>query len=316
MKICSTCKIEKHLIEYGKHPGCKDGVRSNCKKCKSIQDKLYRIKNSDKLKEKKDKLVIINKLKKDCYKKENENKLKEKYLGVEFGSYKIIEYLGRLKYGSSKYERHYFKKVCVFCGSESKTNTLGTLNSQIIKKPKCNSCKESINIHKKEKKCSCCSNWYPATKEFFNASKNKPFGINYYCKICSDIKSKKYRSVKENRQKEHAQKKQRRQTDPLFKLTGNIRSLIKLSIKNQGYSKKSKTHEILGCDFETFKLHLEKQFTDGMNLCNHGKWHLDHIYPVSLARDEQHLIELNHYTNFQPLWAIDNLKKGNKINTL
>ena len=50
-----------------------------------------------------------------------------------------------------------------------------------------------------------------------------------------------------------------------------------------------------------------------MNWENQGEWHLDHIYPVSLAKDEQELIKLNHYTNFQPLWAADNLLKGNKV---
>jgi len=93
----------------------------------------------------------------------------------------------------------------------------------------------------------------------------------------------------------------------------NIGSLILISIKRQGYSKKSKTHEYLGCSFEEFKLYLEKQFTKGMTWENAGQWHLDHIYPVSLATDEEELIKLNHYTNFQPLWAIDNIIKGNKI---
>jgi hypothetical protein len=51
-----------------------------------------------------------------------------------------------------------------------------------------------------------------------------------------------------------------------------------------------------------------------MDWNNQGQWHLDHIYPVSLATNETHLIKLNHYTNFQPLWAIDNIKKGNKLN--
>jgi hypothetical protein len=46
---------------------------------------------------------------------------------------------------------------------------------------------------------------------------------------------------------------------------------------------------------------------------NQGQWHLDHIYPISLAKNEQEVIKLNHYTNFQPLWAKDNLTKHNKI---
>jgi hypothetical protein len=45
---------------------------------------------------------------------------------------------------------------------------------------------------------------------------------------------------------------------------------------------------------------------------NHGKWHLDHIKPISLAENEEDVYILNNYTNFQPLWAFDNLSKGNK----
>ena len=101
--------------------------------------------------------------------------------------------------------------------------------------------------------------------------------------------------------------------DSLFKLTNNTRTLIKQSFRRNGYSKNSKTFQILGCTFEEFKKHLENKFTEGMNWNNIGEWHLDHIYPVSLAKDEEELIKLNHYTNFQPLWAIDNIIKGNKI---
>ena len=51
-----------------------------------------------------------------------------------------------------------------------------------------------------------------------------------------------------------------------------------------------------------------------MSWNNAGEWHIDHIYPISLATDENHLIKLNHYTNFQPLLALDNIRKSNKIN--
>lgn len=88
----------------------------------------------------------------------------------------------------------------------------------------------------------------------------------------------------------------------------SIRYLIYISIKKQGYTKRSRTYKILGCTYEEFKIHLENQFTDGMTWENQGEWHLDHIYPVSLAKNEEELIKLNHYTNFQPLWAEDNLK--------
>ena len=108
--------------------------------------------------------------------------------------------------------------------------------------------------------------------------------------------------------------KNKKLKDPLFKLSCNIRTLIGNCIKRQGYKKTSKTYDILGCSFEEFKQHLENQFTEGMSWNNAGEWHLDHIYPVSLAKDEEELIKLNHYTNFQPLWALDNIRKSNKIN--
>jgi hypothetical protein len=50
-----------------------------------------------------------------------------------------------------------------------------------------------------------------------------------------------------------------------------------------------------------------------MTLENHGEWHLDHIIPISSAETEEDIMLLNHYTNFQPLWWYDNLKKGAKI---
>jgi hypothetical protein len=95
-----------------------------------------------------------------------------------------------------------------------------------------------------------------------------------------------------------------------------IRRLIYNSIKRGGWKKNSKTQYILGCDFKFFKDFIEKQFTKGMTWSNYGEWHLDHVYPISKSESFQHCLDLNHYSNFQPLWAIDNIKKGNRINNI
>jgi hypothetical protein len=50
-----------------------------------------------------------------------------------------------------------------------------------------------------------------------------------------------------------------------------------------------------------------------MSWSNHGKWHIDHIIPLSSAKSKEELVKLCHYTNLQPLWALDNLGKANKI---
>jgi hypothetical protein len=101
--------------------------------------------------------------------------------------------------------------------------------------------------------------------------------------------------------------------NPIYAMKCRIRSLICCSLRNKGYTKKSRTHEILGCDYETFAAHLEAQFVDGMNWDNRDKWHIDHIIPLASAQTEEDVLRLNHYSNLQPLWAEDNLLKSDKM---
>jgi hypothetical protein len=102
---------------------------------------------------------------------------------------------------------------------------------------------------------------------------------------------------------------------PEIKISHNMRCRIKQFLKNNNVSKKNKTFEIVGCHPEFLKEHLEKQFKEGMSWENYGLygWHIDHIIPLSSSKTEEEIYQLSHYTNLQPLWAEDNLKKGNKI---
>ena len=109
--------------------------------------------------------------------------------------------------------------------------------------------------------------------------------------------------------KKHYQK-ERRATDHLFRLTCNIRGLIRNSFRNGGFNKKSKTAEILGCTFKEYYKHIEAQFTDGMSWQRMGEIHIDHRLPLSAANTEEEILVLNHYRNLQPLWATDNLAKS------
>lgn len=111
-----------------------------------------------------------------------------------------------------------------------------------------------------------------------------------------------------------AYRNNRYKTDPMYALTERTRSLICKSLRNKGYSKRSRTHEILGCSFEQLKTHLESQFQQGMSWETRHLWHMDHRTPLATAKTEEELLKLNHYTNLQPLWAEDNLKKGAKLN--
>jgi hypothetical protein len=94
--------------------------------------------------------------------------------------------------------------------------------------------------------------------------------------------------------------------DTVHKLRELTRQNIRRAIKNT----RSKPIEvILECTCKGLKEHLEKQFLEGMERSNHGEWHIDHIIPLAEAKTEEEVYKLNHYTNLQPLWAIDNLKK-------
>jgi hypothetical protein len=119
--------------------------------------------------------------------------------------------------------------------------------------------------------------------------------------------------INELRRKRYAERKN---DDKLFALKSNIRGAIRKSVKNRtnySFSKDRTTEEILGCSIDDFIKYLESKFEPGMTLNNHGKWHLDHIVPLSSAKTKEEVYKLCHYTNFQPLWAKDNLHKANKV---
>lgn len=124
-------------------------------------------------------------------------------------------------------------------------------------------------------------------------------------------KRKQYRQNYKKRK--HEQRKERRKTDVLFLITNNLRSRIAKFIKTLNITKKNTTFDIVGCTPQELKEHLEKQFVVGMSWENKNMWHIDHIIPLSSAKTEEDLYKLCHYTNLQPLWAEENLKKSNKI---
>lgn len=110
--------------------------------------------------------------------------------------------------------------------------------------------------------------------------------------------------------------KQRAQIDPVFAAQLRGRKLINNCLRAMGFKKASSTEEILGCDWEFFKSHIERQFLPGMSWGNRTEWHIDHITPISTAKTVDEVLALNHVSNLRPLWAKDNLEKGSKVEFL
>lgn len=106
-------------------------------------------------------------------------------------------------------------------------------------------------------------------------------------------------------------KKERYHKDPVFRLKCNLRRTV--SQLFSGKRKSKKTLEMLGCSFEEAKAYIEAKFKPGMSWDNYGKWHIDHIVPLSSGKNEEELIKICHYSNLQPLWALENILKSNKM---
>jgi hypothetical protein len=116
---------------------------------------------------------------------------------------------------------------------------------------------------------------------------------------------------KENIKQNKKNYRKRKQNDYNFKILHNLRSRIYHALKSD--QKSGKSIDLLGCTIQELKIHLEKQFTEGMNWQNNTLkgWHIDHIKPCAsfdLSKPENQK-ECFHYTNLRPLWAKDNLTR-------
>ncbi len=101
-------------------------------------------------------------------------------------------------------------------------------------------------------------------------------------------------------------------SDIFYKIKSNLSIRMRKFFKKNG----SRTIDFIGCSIDELKRHLESKFQEGMSWDNYGLhgWHVDHIQPCTsfdLSKKEEQR-KCFHYTNLQPLWAIDNIKKSNK----
>ena len=178
--------------------------------------------------------------------------------------------------------------------------------------------------------------------EAFAKNKSSVYGLDSTCKECRKNSAtkrridfpEKTREIRRNSRNKHAEKsrqdkkewarknqdhireykRNKYNIDPEYKLICTCRQLVKRMFKSTGIKKCYKTQEVLGYTVKELKEHIEKQFKPGMTWDNYGEWHIDHIVPISLAKKLQEGIELSRLENLQPLWAEENLIKGNKTN--
>lgn len=192
--------------------------------------------------------------------------------------------------------------------------------------------KERIREYKQEYREKNREQLNDKQKEYARNNKEArdEYGKAYYQKNADKIKDYQKEYAKANRAKiltrakryhnsvkdrRNAYERERKRKDPQYKFLSNARSRISEAIKVNNGRKVSSTKELLGCSIPHLKAHLEKQFTKGMTWENYGEWHVDHIIPCAsfdLTKPDQQR-QCFHFTNLQPLWAHDNLKKRDRI---
>lgn len=140
------------------------------------------------------------------------------------------------------------------------------------------------------KKCYSCKRSRPQDC-FTKKSRSKDL-LNDICRDCDRERSRKYIF-------------KRRNSDKLFKVKDSVSNLIRCAIRRNGYSKNKPSKSILGCDYEFF---IEWM---GNNIFNKN-YEIDHVIPMSMAKSENEVYLLNHYSNLQSLHRDKNRLKLNK----
>ena len=193
--------------------------------------------------------------------------------------------------------------------------------------------------------CSQCKLSKKAN-DFYNNS-SKPDKLQNMCKRCTKINDKKrvitgsrkkynalyfqtitaekmkdpdyrkdhnaYKSLQKRTNVARARLRQKYATNLQKRLSQIIRTRIRAALLT-GALKSADTLKLLGCNIKQLKTWISKRFLENMSWDNYGQWHIDHIKPCALFNldDPEEQKRCFHFSNLQPLWAKDNLKKGCK----
>jgi hypothetical protein len=196
----------------------------------------------------------------------------------------------RLKNRKPRKENYSYSVRTIICGVCGKEHTGNFSHTTKFCSKECS----QKSIDKSNQLSKLKSNWIEK-----NIDKVRETKLKSYHKLKDSPKNKLY-------------KKMYSQTLEV-RLKNALRSRIKIALKKP--AKKTRTHILVGCSIQELKLHIEKQFQPGMTWDNWAQfgWHLDHIKPLSSAKNIEEMESLCHYTNLQPLWWRDNLSKSDKI---
>jgi hypothetical protein len=148
--------------------------------------------------------------------------------------------------------------------------------------------------------------------EYRNRSEVKAAKKAYYNSDEYRIGRRQKRNEYNKRPETREMERRRKYNNIKIRLADNLRSRLKGAFKNN--CKTGSAVRDLGCSIEELRIYLESKFQPGMSWDNYGfrGWHIDHIIPLAKfdLTDREELLKACHYTNLQPLWAEDNMRKN------
>lgn len=309
MKTCRKCHIEKPKSEFYKHVRHPDGLRSECKQCSKAVNNKYREANKEKIAQMKASYRELNReaLKEKSRDKYQERKENEPEKLRKWGRDSARRYRQRHPERAREATRKWVEENPEKVKESARKTRLKYRErnheyNQAYRKEN-----RDILIEKSRKKYRADPEKYiQRSKEW---AENNGDAISKMRKLyCKNNRGKiaKYR---------RSYCKNRRKSDPLFKLMTNLRTTINRAITRE--SKTGRSIELLGCSIKELKRHLESQFRPGMTWDNWSLrgWHIDHRDPISSfdLSDPEQQRACFHYSNLQPLWALENLEKHAKI---
>ena len=175
----------------------------------------------------------------------------------------------------------------------------------------------------KSNKCKQCSyDYYSDNRERYSINQKEKYDLEKAKKRVYEWRIKKYgdkAKIREEKKLKILELKKQKEIEKEYKknvlnpLKHSVRSNIWYAFNFKKFKKTYDSEKYLGCDYNFLVNHIESQFVKGMNWDNKEHWHIDHIIPLSHAKNVEELTELCHYSNLQPLWALDNINKRCKI---
>lgn len=146
----------------------------------------------------------------------------------------------------------------------------------------------------------------------------------------AEIDRKHYRKFRERKRKQAAEwaarnpdrkrenlrnwHRERRKASPAYRVRAALSAYLYFCLR--GGKSGRRVEELLGYTVDDLRSHLERQFAKGMTWHNYGEWHIDHIIPVSSfdfrSADDSAVRQCWALANLRPLWAEDNIRKGNQ----